>query len=93
MKGVQPVKEIVDAAQETLKAKLAVFDVILGRQKYMGGDEYSLVDIFYYPWTQKLFQVGEGPMVEAHLNVKAWWERVSSRDSWKSTLAYGTTRQ
>jgi len=89
MRGQQPVKEIVDAARETFKQKLVVFDSILGKQKYMGGDAFSLVDVFYLPWAQKLFQTGEGPAIEAHPNVKAWWERVSTRDSWKATLAYG----
>ena len=87
MKGVQPVKEIVDAARQTIQSKLDVFDEILGKQKYMGGDDFSVIDIFYCPWVNKLYQIGEGDLIESHHNVKAWWERVSSRESLKSTLA------
>ena len=87
MKGVQPVKEIVDAARKTIQGKLDVFDDILVKQNYMGGDEFTLVDIFYSPWVHKLYHTGEGKLIETRPNVKAWWERVSTRDSLKSTLA------
>lgn len=49
----------------------------------MGGDEFSLVDIFYLPYTAKLYEVGLGSLIDDQPNVKAWWERVSTRDSWK----------
>ncbi len=53
----------------------------------MGGDEFSLVDILYLPYTQKLFESGDGNLITDRPNVKAWWERVSSRPTWKSVLA------
>jgi len=66
-----------------LNQKLDTFEKVLGKQKYMGGDEFSLVDIFYIPHTQKLFVIGDGAFIESRPNVKAWWERVSTRESWK----------
>jgi glutathione S-transferase len=53
----------------------------------MGGDEFSLVDIFYLPYTQKLFEVGDGELITSRPNVNAWWQRVSTRDSWKKVCA------
>jgi len=41
------------------------------------------VDIFYLPYTMKLYEVGLGSLIDDQPNVKAWWERVSTRDSWK----------
>ena len=51
--------------------KLNVYDKILGKQKYIGGDEFSLVDIFCLPYTQKLFQIGDAELIESRPNVKA----------------------
>ena len=71
--------------------KLNVYEKILGKQKYIGGDEFSLVDIFCLPYTQKLFQIGDGQLIESRPNVKAWLERVSTRESWKNVLAAATS--
>lgn len=67
--------------------RLDVFEDILSKQQYMGGDEFSLIDIYYLPYTQKLFDAGYGHLITDRPHVKAWWERVSSRESWQKTLA------
>jgi len=82
-RGLPTVAEILDERTTKFKAKLEAFNTILGSQKFMGGDEFSLVDIFYLPYTAKLYEVGLGSLIDDQPNVKAWWERVSTRDSWK----------
>jgi glutathione S-transferase len=59
----------------------------LASRNTWGVDEFSLVDIFCLPYTQKLFEIGDGELIESRPNVKAWWERVSTRESWKNVLA------
>jgi len=83
MKGAGTLEVVVDDAIANFNKKLDVFEGILGKQKYMGGDEFSLIDIFYFPYTQKLFETGDGALITSRPNVNAWWERVSTRDSWK----------
>ena len=83
LKGLETNQAIVDAHIAKFQSKLPAFDQILGKQKYMGGDEFSLIDIFYMPYTEKLYTIGDGGLIDAHPNVKAWWERISSRESWK----------
>jgi len=85
--GMDAIPEIVDDALAKFNASLDVFDIILGKQKYMAGDQFSLVDIFYLPNTQKLFEIGEEKLITSRPNVKAWWERVSTRESWKQVYA------
>jgi len=87
MKGLGTVPEVVDYYTAKFQQKLDIFEGILAKQKYMGGDEFSLVDIFYLPYTQKLFQVGDGALITSRPNVNAWWEKVSTRDSWKKVLS------
>lgn len=79
--------EILDAATTAFNAKLDVFETILAKQKYMAGDEFSVIDIYYLPHTQKLFEIGEGELITSRPNVNAWWESVSTRESWKKVYA------
>ncbi|EED22406.1 glutathion S-transferase II, GST-II, putative [Talaromyces stipitatus ATCC 10500] len=87
IRGASPDPKLVEHYEKGLLPKLDVFDGILAKQKYMGGDEFSLVDIYYLPYTQKLFDAGYGHFITDRPNVKAWWERVSGRESWQKVLA------
>ncbi|RDW75387.1 hypothetical protein BP6252_06529 [Coleophoma cylindrospora] len=78
---------ITEYFEKRFNAKLDVYDVILAKQKYMGGDEFSLIDIFYMPQIGTLFTMGDGAFVTSRPNIKAWWQRVSARDSWKKYAA------
>lgn len=54
------------------------------KQPYMGGETFSLIDIFYMPLFDSMSRMDQDDLVAERLHLKAWWERVSSRDSWKS---------
>jgi glutathione S-transferase len=82
---MEPVPEVVEVVTKKLSAKLDIYDTDLAKQKYMAGDEFALVDIFYMPYTEKLFEAGVGDLITSRPNVKAWWERISSRATWKAT--------
>lgn len=69
-----------------LEGKLDVFNKILGKQEYMGGDTFSLIDIFYMPYVGALFKCGCEDLFTSRENFMAWWGRVSTRDSWKKTM-------
>jgi glutathione S-transferase len=86
-KGLEKNQVIVKAMTERLSQSFDVFDKILAKQAYMGGDRFSLIDIFYMPYINKLFASSDGNLITDRPNVKAWWERVTARDSWKFCLA------
>ena len=48
-----------------LSGKLDIFDALLAKQKYMGGNDFSLIDIFYMPYTEKLFESSNGSSLPA----------------------------
>jgi glutathione S-transferase len=77
------VPEILAENIKSLSANLDVYDTILGRQQYMAGDEFSMVDIFFVPYTNRTFKMGLGNMVTDRPHLKMWWETVSSRPSLK----------
>ncbi|PSN69637.1 putative glutathione-S-transferase theta, GST [Corynespora cassiicola Philippines] len=76
-------EEVVAANRKILSDKFVAFDRILGKQAYMGGDGYSLIDVFYMPVVGALFGLGEAELITKHPNVKAWWDRVSAREAFQ----------
>ncbi|KAF8875492.1 thioredoxin-like protein [Infundibulicybe gibba] len=66
----------------TLSAKLDVYDEILGKQKYLLGDEISLVDLLHLSGGAALGLIGSGIMSQK-LNVARWFNDLSSRESWR----------
>ena len=74
----------VEQLKQQLSKQLDVFDQMLGAQKFMGGNSFSLIDIFYMPYTAYLFKVGDESLITERENVNSWWERVTRRDSWKA---------
>ncbi|KAK7424660.1 hypothetical protein QQZ08_008543 [Neonectria magnoliae] len=73
MRGVQPI-ESVTAAVKGLHGKLDVLNKILAEQQYMGGKDFSFIDILYVPMVDMLHKAGEGPAFEKRENLRAWWE-------------------
>ncbi|KAH6698491.1 putative glutathion S-transferase II, GST-II [Leptodontidium sp. MPI-SDFR-AT-0119] len=82
-RGLEAIPEVVDLVTKKLSDKLDIFDTLLAKQKYMGGNVFSLIDTFYMPYTEKLFEAGEGELTTSRPNVKAWWDRVTVRATWK----------
>ncbi|KAH8598681.1 glutathione S-transferase [Bisporella sp. PMI_857] len=81
--GLDPVPEILDESLKDLSTKLDVYNSILGKQRYMAGNEFSLVDIFFVPYVNRMFKMEIGDMVMDRPHLKMWWETVSSRPSVK----------
>ncbi|KAJ7116858.1 thioredoxin-like protein [Mycena epipterygia] len=74
-----------------LSAKLDVYEVILGKQKFMGGDELSLVDLFHLFYAPLLAGAGVDVMTSKgpESNVTKWWNALISRPSWVKLKAEG----
>ncbi|KAJ7097165.1 thioredoxin-like protein [Mycena belliarum] len=50
MWGLTPDKAVFDTLIAGLSAKLEVYEIILGKQKYLAGDEITLADLFHLPY-------------------------------------------
>lgn len=79
--GLDPVHDILNENLTGLASKLDVYNSILGRQSYMAGNEFSLVDIFFVPYVNRMFKMEIGNLVMERPHLKKWWETVSSRPS------------
>ncbi|RKO83369.1 glutathione S-transferase, partial [Blyttiomyces helicus] len=76
-----------DAAKVAeLRAGLAhcldVYETHLATNTYLAGDEFTMADLVHMPYFGLLEAAGAGDIVDAHPNVKKWWERVSARPAW-----------
>jgi glutathione S-transferase len=58
MKGFQTDDYMFGKYVETLKAKLDIYETILGKQKFLAGDELTLVDLFHLPYGILLPKIG-----------------------------------
>ncbi|KAJ7169349.1 glutathione S-transferase [Mycena crocata] len=74
----------LDKVIADLSVKLDVYEVILGKQKYLAGDEFTLADLFHVSFGAVLEKGGCDLMTTKGPNVARWWNDVISRPSWVS---------
>ncbi|KAF9259413.1 glutathione S-transferase [Marasmius fiardii PR-910] len=81
--GQPPDPKVFDVSIKQLEEKLKGYEVLLGRQKYLAGDELTLADLFHLPNGKKLAECGSDIMSRQGPNVTRWWNELSLRESWK----------
>jgi glutathione S-transferase len=86
MMGKPADMEKVKSGAETAGHALDVAEKALVKQEYFGNKTFSLADIAWMPYVQYLFAAEHGHLVTSRPGVKAWWERVSTRPSWKKVV-------
>ncbi|CEN61846.1 hypothetical protein ASPCAL08494 [Aspergillus calidoustus] len=86
-RGLPTIEAALEDSTTRLEAKLDILDTIVGTQRYMGGKEFSLIDIYYIPIVNMLYTAGMGFLFDKRPNLKAWWGSVSSRPTWTKILS------
>ncbi|KAJ7763303.1 glutathione S-transferase [Mycena metata] len=79
----------VDAGLMDLSAKLDVYEVILGKQKFLAGDSFTLADLFHFAYGPLLAEGGVDLMTSKGPNVARWWNELLSRPAWIKLKAEG----
>lgn len=67
-----------------VKRQLDVLDKELGKNRYLGGDEYTIADIATWPWYGNLvrglqYDAGEFLQVDQYKNVQRWADEIANR--------------
>ncbi|KAJ7049054.1 glutathione S-transferase [Mycena amicta] len=66
-----------------LGIKLDVYEKILGKQKYIAGNELSLVDFYHLIYAPSMAPAGVDIMTtEQRPNVKRWWNELITYPAW-----------
>ncbi|KAL0574240.1 hypothetical protein V5O48_007711 [Marasmius crinis-equi] len=83
-RGLSPDPKVFEETIAQLDAKLKAYEVILGKQKYLAGDEVTLADLFHLPYGSLLAAAGSDIMSKQGPNVTRWWNDITSRPSWQA---------
>ncbi|CAF1008444.1 unnamed protein product [Rotaria sordida] len=87
MRGGEPDMAKVAQLRKELSENLDVYEQILSKQSYIGGETFTLADLFHLPYGTMLVKAGESQLFESRLHVKQWWNKISNRPAWKSVAA------
>ncbi|KAJ7495022.1 glutathione S-transferase [Mycena latifolia] len=87
--GLPVDQEVLAKAVAQLSEKLDVYEVILGKQQYLGGDEFTLGDLFHLCYAPSLAGAGVDIMTSKGPNVTRWWNDITSRPAWVKLKAEG----
>ncbi|KAF8881357.1 glutathione S-transferase [Infundibulicybe gibba] len=82
-RGLTPDQAKADEYIELLSGKLEVYDQILGKQKYLAGDEVTLADLFHLTTGGALALSGTDVMTQRP-NVARWFNDITSREAWQA---------
>jgi glutathione S-transferase len=75
--------EASEKARKDLVKPLEVIDAHLGKHEYLAGNSFSLAEVSWMPYVEFLHMAGETELLGKYKNVGAWWERISTRPSWR----------
>ncbi|KAF8172241.1 glutathione S-transferase [Mycena galopus ATCC 62051] len=88
-RGLAIDQAVLDQALIEFKEKLAVYDAILGENKFLAGEEFSLADLSHYSYAPFLADAGVDVMTSQGLNVTRWWNELMSRHTWVKLKSEG----
>ncbi|KAK7013308.1 glutathione S-transferase [Favolaschia claudopus] len=72
----------VEGYTSQLSERLDVYEVILGKHRFLAGEEFTLADLFHLSFGPCLELAGCDLMTTKGPNVARWWKEVTSRPSW-----------
>ncbi|KAJ7196657.1 glutathione S-transferase [Mycena pura] len=88
-RGLPVDQAVLAEALAELGAKLDVYEVILGKHKFLSGDEFTLADLFHLIYAKPIAASGLDFMTSRGPNVKRWWNELISRAAWVNLVAEG----
>ncbi|KAG8702853.1 hypothetical protein FRC11_011159 [Ceratobasidium sp. 423] len=83
LQGREPDTTLVEKNRQTLLAKFEGYERILSKQKYLGGDVFTLADLFHVPYGKATEPYVPG-IFDSQPNMKRWWADITARESWKA---------
>lgn len=73
----------VEAGRVEVGKVLDIVGRTLEKQEYLAPTGFSIADISWMPYVAYLFGAKAGDLITERPAVAAWWERISTRPSWK----------
>jgi glutathione S-transferase len=70
-----------------LRRIFSIYEVILGRQNYIGGNEFTIGDLFHAAQLDLLVKMGEDIAWKKLPNVERWIRDILGREMWVKIIA------
>ncbi|KAH9056280.1 glutathione transferase [Lactarius vividus] len=67
-----------------LNVKLDGYEIILGKQKYLAGNEVTLADLYHLPYGSIVFDDLKLGGLDGRPNIQRWWKDLTSRPAWQA---------
>ncbi|CAI0463010.1 unnamed protein product [Linum tenue] len=77
----------VEANEAKLTKVLDVYEARLSKSKYLGGDQFTLVDLHHLPNLQCLIGTPTKKLLDSRPKVSAWIADITARPAWAKVLA------
>ncbi|CAF1190783.1 unnamed protein product [Adineta ricciae] len=74
--------KLVEEKKKKLESILTILDQHLATNEYFAGNQFTIADISYLPYTENLIRAGHRDLLLSKANFAAWWKRCSERPSW-----------
>ncbi|CAI9105361.1 OLC1v1004269C1 [Oldenlandia corymbosa var. corymbosa] len=87
MMGLPTDEAVVEEKEAKLGKVLDVYEDRLSESKYLGGDSFTMVDLFHLPNVNYLMGTKVRALFEARPHVKAWVDDILARPSWAKVVA------
>ena len=82
-----PDEKVVAEAREKVLKVFRIYNDILSKQKYIGGDTFTIADVFHLPYFGILNRIGElEKLCEGLPNVERWCKEICERENVKKAL-------
>ncbi|KAH7837459.1 hypothetical protein Vadar_014087 [Vaccinium darrowii] len=78
---------VVQEAAAKLGQVLDIYEARLGQSKYLGGDDFTLVDLHHLPFIQSLMGSQVKKLFDSRPRVSAWCTQILARPAWLKVVA------
>ncbi|CAF1033008.1 unnamed protein product [Adineta steineri] len=75
-------EKLVEEKKKKLESILSILDNHLATNEYFAGNQFTIADISYLPYTENLIRAGHKDLLLSKANFATWWKKCSERSSW-----------
>ncbi|MEV0401052.1 glutathione S-transferase C-terminal domain-containing protein [Actinoallomurus sp. NPDC050550] len=61
-----------------------MLDAALADRPYLAGPRFSLAEVTFLPYLTYLVASGGGDLINERPHLAAWWDRISTRPTWRA---------
>jgi glutathione S-transferase len=79
-----PDEKVIGEAREKIIKVVQIYDDILSKQKYLGGDTFTIADVYHLPYLGLFNKIGKlEKLYDGLPNVERWCKEICERESFK----------